>query len=483
MDNLIQKKIELSYCFSEVMNRVIALISDRDEKLEFIHLAAKSLAYNATTGKYVEPFLERELIKIAADIDFPDYSDDYEKNTVLHVLTEAYNVGGHTRAVREWIDFDAARKHSVFMIRGNNTPQWFIDSAVKSGGRFIQASGNNHIELALNLYETAMRYEKIILHVHPDEIVHILAFGNNKWKKTIYFNNHCEIVTWLGVSVADVVLDFTNTLQEFSRQRRCVRESRLLPLPLSRENLSNPYNEEGVLAIKAALEIPADSFVVMTLSRDHKMTDYEPYNFLRFCEEVVKISDNVYYLIVGNDMKSERWLNLYVKSEGKIRPLGELDKANVIAVMAIADFYVDSFVYSSNTCILEALSFGLPTITLKTIFTQHDTIAPIAFDSTGDMIDYIARYIKGEIDFAPTMREISSRLEGNYGKAWLEYLDKAVYSDVPNHAVNTEFLGFNPEITEFDLIRRPLICNENAELAILYHALEKLQALQQNSVQ
>jgi hypothetical protein len=480
MDNMVQKRIELSYNISEMMNKIIALVDDCNEKINLIYVAAQVLAFAATTGKYVEPFLERELIKIAEEIAFPDYSEEHEKDTVLHVLTEAYNIGGHTRAVREWIEFDSARKHSIFMLRGTNTPQWFIDSAVKSGGRFIQASGNNHIELALNLYETAMRYEKIILHVHPSEIVHILAFGNNKWKKAIYLNNHCEIVTWLGVSVSDVVLDFTNTIQEFSRQRRCVRETRLLPLPLIRENLSNPYDQNGVAAIKKALELPEDSFIVMTISRDHKMTDYEPYNFFRFCEEVVKIKDNIYYLIVGNNIGSERWLNLYERSGEKIRPLGELDKADVIKIMAIADFYVDSFVYSSNTCILEALLFGLPSITLKTVFTQHDTIAPIVHNSVEDMIDYIARYIDGEIDFSLTMKEISARLEGSYRETWLATLNKVVYNDVPSHTVNTEFAGFKPEITEFDIIRRPLICDEDAEISTLRYALEKLRILQQS---
>jgi hypothetical protein len=206
------------------------------------------------------------------------------------------------------------------------------------------------------------------------------------------------------------------------------------------------------------------------------MTDFEPYNFLRFCEEVVKLKDNIYYLIVGNDLSAERWLRLFTRSGEKVRPLGELDKANVVKIMAIADFYVDSFLCGSLSCILEALSFGLPALTLKTVFTAgNDTLTPLVFDSIESMTDYINSYVKGEVDYALTAKEIAQKLEAmHYKDSWVEIMNAVVYGNAPNHSVDTAFCGFAPQITKYEECIKPFFTNEDSERTVLHYALEKL---------
>jgi len=65
------------------------------KKIYIIYLFAKFYS-TRFVGAYADCFLEKQLQRIGKNIKV-DLSNNINKDTVLHIMTEAYEVGGHMK--------------------------------------------------------------------------------------------------------------------------------------------------------------------------------------------------------------------------------------------------------------------------------------------------------------------------------------------------------------------------------------------------
>src|SRR5690349_14248836 len=75
----------------------------RGERLLGAAELAGSLGWNLHSGAFAFPEAERAL-KEGEDLAAPGGDGALAEDRTLHVLTEAYGVGGHTRLARRWIE-------------------------------------------------------------------------------------------------------------------------------------------------------------------------------------------------------------------------------------------------------------------------------------------------------------------------------------------------------------------------------------------
>lgn len=74
---------------------------------------AIKLAVWSSTGQYCSPVIENVYLEIAKKIRSP-IGDKFEKNSTLHIMTECYGVGGHSKVVERWISLcENTEKHSI----------------------------------------------------------------------------------------------------------------------------------------------------------------------------------------------------------------------------------------------------------------------------------------------------------------------------------------------------------------------------------
>ena len=73
---------------------------------------AATFATKHTTDIFSSKIIEDVFLRIAQShsIALPQ---SYNPNTVLHVMTEAYISGGHTRCVERWVNLFPEQKHSA----------------------------------------------------------------------------------------------------------------------------------------------------------------------------------------------------------------------------------------------------------------------------------------------------------------------------------------------------------------------------------
>ena len=101
----------------------------------------------------------------------------------LHVMTAAYERGGHTRVVARWIDICAehapAERHSVLISMQDDdvpVPEWLGQSANRTGGEVIKLpQGLPWLQAAAVIRSKSMESDVIVLHHHPNDPLPNLA--------------------------------------------------------------------------------------------------------------------------------------------------------------------------------------------------------------------------------------------------------------------------------------------------------------------
>ncbi len=349
--------------FESKLGRIKMAVSD-DEKIAFIADAVDFAVKNGT-GYYSSQVIEDACIELAETIHSDCGNIKYEAGSVLHVMTTAYKVGGHSRVVERWIKADGkTRNHSIVITnqKDNDCPQWLEDICNESGGRLISLYEDDLLKRAKTLRLLAMHYEYVVLHIHMNDIVPIVAFGVKEFKRPVILFNHADHLFWVGISIADVVADFRD-LCNFTKERRRAQNIFCLGLPFDYKNEDIPLEEKK--KARKDLGIPETSFVILTTGAAFKYAPIGKHDFSRLMQKVINANRDVACYAIGPSVKWTNWREANEITH-KVFPVGIVaDKNLYTKYLKSADLYVDSYPMSGGTSIRDAVMNGLPVLSIQ----------------------------------------------------------------------------------------------------------------------
>lgn len=149
----------------------------------------KNMLVKGGIGIYSCSFLENYYLDIAAALKI-ELPNEYRCKSILHVMTESYNTGGHTRVVERWIDISPSDEvHSVLLTKQNkeNVPLFLEKVVQEKKGEIIDFPKElSNIEKAGKIRQIASKYEKIVLHIHMDDEIPLIAFGTKEFIAATY---------------------------------------------------------------------------------------------------------------------------------------------------------------------------------------------------------------------------------------------------------------------------------------------------------
>jgi glycosyltransferase involved in cell wall biosynthesis len=281
---------------------------------------------------------------------------------VLHVLTQAYGIGGHTRLAWRWMQADRGRTSSVVLTAQERSPipRQLSESVAAAGGSLtdLSSSRGGLLARATALRRLMAEADIIVLHVHPYDTLPILALAAWVDRPPVLFMNHADHVFWVGATVSDVVVNIRDSAACLASERRGVEASRLALLPIP---IDLPEQSPSRMEARKALGLDAGEVVALSVASSYK---FEPDGALDFIETLIPLLTrvpNLTVLAVGPSPQG-RWAAAEVRSRGRLRALGV--RSDVDLLYRAADLYVDSLPLGSLTSLLEAGSHGLPLITL-----------------------------------------------------------------------------------------------------------------------
>lgn len=337
-------------------------------------LRAADFAVRTGTGAYRSQYLEFLLLNMADQLAEKKI---LSRRGVLHIMTQAYEHGGHTRVVERWINHDSHHcRHSVFLTGQGELPipQKIPTLAKASGGQvFRPPHYASIISTALTLQKVAQEYDFVVLHTHMQDPTATLAVGAKNFAASVIYYNHADHKFSLGMGAASVVAELRSWGKNISSLKRGITESVVLGIPLQKD-IPGHYRKN--FSTREKLNIPSASKVLFSASSPHKLIPFQEFNFFHAVVQILLQKSTVHLLLVGVDkyllQKNISNIEGGEAVSARIHTIHTVSEGDFIDYLMTADLVIDSFPENGGTMLMDSVSRGLPVVSLMTPVGQMD---------------------------------------------------------------------------------------------------------------
>lgn len=453
------------YNFEKVLER-LSSETNFETQLELAMYAANYFVYR-NTGYFTSSILENFFIDFAKQIKVDLTDINYKKDTILHVMSEGFQTGGHTRVVERWIEHAPDyQKHSVVFTRKNSSSLKVLENNVyKRNGEYIELGNKLSIEeKAINLRKLAMEYEFVVLHTHMEDSIPIIAFGVEEFTRPILFYNHASHMAWLGKSIADVVLDIEQD-DEVTMVKRGITNTYFLGVPSKQISLKMADK----IAARKKLNLPLDKKIIVTSGGEQRYRSICGNNFTDYLKNI--IDQDTYCYVIGVKPNNKDWLKIKKETNNRVITLGyvNFDKGYLDYLRA-ADLYLDSYPLCGGTAMIDAISSGTPSLSLKSVYPQFDYLTKTsAYCQTKDDFIDKAKKVLNSKDYAKAIYEEvkDSLIRYQSIEAWNKRIAE-LFKNIPKEH-NVKYLNNTKDYSE------------NNDLSVLCNVLEDNKFLKTKS--
>lgn len=381
------------------------LKAGRPEEAALAATMAVAFATKKHCGVFASERLERVLRTISQSLPdgapvFDRFRTSSDIRRVLHVGTELTAVGGLTRMMSRWINTDPGRVNSVALTRYRGiVPQHLSDAVARTGGSIHKL--NTHMgsafDWALELRRIARSYDLVVLHIHCEDTIPVIAFGPSETLPPVLLLNHADHIFWLGSSVCHGVLNLREAAADISVNRRGIAPERSLMLPTL---IDPPTRKLSRADARAALGIDDETTLLLSVARGVKYRSMGDVSYASRFVDVLKANPNAKLIVVGPGSPDD-WKQAQEETGGRIVGLPEQPDPSVY--FEAADVYVDSYPFSSSTSLMEAAGYDLPLLTLFTAANEARLVGinhlgliggVVQARSTGEWEEILTRMIR-----------------------------------------------------------------------------------------
>lgn len=429
-----------------------------------VKLAYKALNFvtNTSTGYYSSDVIEKVFLEISQK-NHINLSSQYQENSVLHVMTSSYAVGGHTRIVERWINSSPDNeKHSIFILKKERSQiTELLKESVnnKKGQIYTLPFYYSDIKKALKLREIASKYSRIILHIHMNDPIALIAFGTPDFKRPVFFFNHADHKFWLGVSISNKVVDFREFGQNITKNLRGSKNNFKIHLAIDKKT----SEKQDIVKLKEKLNLPLNKKILITVGQSYKYIPFLQWNFTDLLEELFKRYKDILVIIIGPTLEQfPEWEKF---DSDKILLLGYQTSKKMFEYLVCSDLCIDSFPLGGATTMIDAISVNCPIVSFGGgPGGQIDCIlkSPACCKDMTELLNKIDLLLKDVKIRNENLSIIHKYIEEDYS------LDKflteihSLYSSTNEHKIYEFKSKANQKITDLDLY----LCKEFMEYEI-----------------
>lgn len=386
-------------------------------------------------GRFACPELEDALARIGATArphpGSPRMRAAGRPLNVLHVATEVYAIGGHSRMAEQWIREDGSSRHSLALTRQHGAvPGSMTDAIAAAGGTVVELNRTpgSLLDWARRLQSEMAKADVVVLHVHSMDVLPFIACAGMARRPPLLLVNHTDHLFWVGARFVDLVVCTRRSGHRLCLDRRGVPAERLALLPLC---LGDGAWQADRAAARTTLGLAPDDVMILTVARGAKFVRVGREEFPDPLVGLLQRNPQVRLVAVGPGGEVD-WSAAEAAVPGRIQAIPAT--RDTAPYFAAADIYLDSFPFVSITSLLEAGRAGLPMVTRNSFGPDCAVMGAdtIGFDasidrstSTPEMIATLQRLI----DDAALRRRLGdaarTEIDGlNCGEGWRRELAK-----------------------------------------------------------
>jgi glycosyltransferase involved in cell wall biosynthesis len=348
----------------ELLVEMVQHYADQDDVERVLRAAtvAANYAWLGPVGLLSDLRLERLVVNAVRGAGRVTVDGGRRSGRVLHVLTEGYATGGHTRQVWRWIHRDERVSDVVLTNQAGPVPARLAEAVLASGGQVhdLRSAGGTLLERAGLLREHMDRVDVVVLTVHAYDAVALAAVNLPGVRPPVIYANHADLTYWLGVAAGDLLCDWRDAARTLDVGQRAVPTERVGVLPLPIDEMSAAADD----TLRRELKIPADAVVAVTVAEDWKVAASWGRGMHHVLDRVLQRSPQLFVVLVGVTSNAD-WARLGKRYPGRVLPIGRVP--DPAPYLALADVYLESYPTRAGTTPLEAAMVGLPTVALADV--------------------------------------------------------------------------------------------------------------------
>ncbi|MXV52829.1 hypothetical protein GS399_17795 [Pedobacter sp. HMF7647] len=387
-----------------------------------------TFAYGNCTGYYTNWKLESLLIQIGKNLtnekeDFVFVNDIDKSNglKILHIATTIYETGGHTRLLTNWIKNDPENTHGLVLTSQVDPLPSLLHETNHLLFKFHCLDVESSIlSRAESLRVISKSFDLIILHIHPDDIIPVIAYSVDDLPP-IAFMNHADHIFSVGMSVSDITLQIRPSCIEVDEERRGSRNQCFIPIPVEITSNERKYDTSTARNI---LGLSSNEKILLSTGAAYKFTPSERHNFFA-CAITVLDKNPVARLVIAGIGKEDELAVRY--DHPRITYLGLVSKDDLAIYEQACDLYIESFPFASFTAMLQAGLLG-KTIHLmpSPFFLSKFFKSRYPFEYASDANEWINKLdnlLKDDVAFKDIQDDQYSLLSVEYTKAnWQKWV-------------------------------------------------------------
>ncbi|CAM3457715.1 group 1 glycosyl transferase [Rouxiella silvae] len=346
-----------------------------------------SLLHTVDIGQYDDPALEQALID-AAEAALPSLAPVADKRDCLHIISEAYIIGGHTRLMEKLAGMHT-EKPDLLITRSADEKALARCNSVFSTVYEIKS-----VELLEKIAEIRAHcalYKRVVLHIHSNDITTVVACGLVKKIQPlrVYFVNHADHAFTFGSAIADYYFQLSSYGARLDSLKTLAGETSFLGIPVT----------DVRPATSASVDLSSPELLVdskLNFFSSGSAIKFKPFQGADIRPLVRRILDTwpkATFTLVGiTPLTNFWWWPLKIRYGSRLKILRFLPYDKFIGLSREADFYVDSYPFPGGTAFAEQILGGKRGIGLVSKVQGYSPADKLKTDSVDQVIDKIKNY-------------------------------------------------------------------------------------------
>jgi hypothetical protein len=348
----------------------------------------------------------------------------HDTNQIVHVFTTTYITGGHTRFLENLVQLDDCYLHHLLITDQGEIPvrQSLFDFIQSKGGdvHLLQKNTLNEQILAFQAF-ISEKASKIILHIHPHDILPSIALQNKPDELEVLFFNHADHLYSYGCDVSTTIINIREEAQRISVHERKMQHSCILPLPILKKEAST-FNLSD---IREKYGVKENEIIGLSIGNPAKFHKNKQHHFFKTIYTALEQNPRLKIFVVGVG-HADFCPELDVREHQRLEFLGT--QKDPSELQRIADIAIDPMPFGSYTALLETCYYGAYPLVCYNTIPLFNLYADVAFNGniTLDLteesyLQHLHQFCEGELQFSKNNIAAAVK-ETHTGSMWVKQL-------------------------------------------------------------
>lgn len=301
-----------------------------------------------------------------------------------HVLTKAYDTGGHTRLVERLVVSEALADSMVLVTESAPPVSRERLGRARHGCTVLPRMARGEGRIAA-LVKAFSQCEVLILYVHPHDIESVLAAGiaqRRSGVRVLLFNHADHVFSW-GYGIAERVLEISHFGWALRGERQCEDKSVFVGIPLGLPETP----------VERLVRAGPPAGPVVAAGTAYKFRPAQDWSFPGFVDALCQRSDCNVAVIGPNRRRDWWWWPVLRERKGRVTLHARLEYEQYLSLMSTAAACVDSFPLVGGTAFAEVIARGIPGFGVLTGSHGYSPADLVKSPTLGALLDEVANFM------------------------------------------------------------------------------------------